>query len=56
MHLIMTKTTQPFLEDVEQMKKYRAAFAKTSKIHIFMEIELQQRCQEHAMRKGQFLW
>ena len=35
----MTKTMQPFLEDVQQMKKYRAEFTKTSKIHIFMAID-----------------
>ena len=39
MLLIVTKTMQPFLEDVQQMKKYRAEFAKTSKIYIFMAID-----------------
>ena len=52
MHSIVTKTMQPFLEAVEQMKKYRTERAKTPKSHIFMAIDHWQRYQKHSMRKG----
>lgn len=51
--MIMTKTTETFLENVEQMmRNTKLCLPKLEKFMHLWSAELQQKCQEHIRGKG----